>query len=221
MSEAMKLSTRSPLSLPVAALLFLLPGCVLDGQTTTPSANFDVTIDEELPVAHSTGQGILRLVNDPGTGVEFLTGEAELDLRAAEGIVAHRSGPDGTDGSGDDDLFDDLFELDALPYVDTLALVRLGEIAWDLDLVPVLELEGVPFSEAELNHTILLVNFASFAELDSGASLDIRAAEALVHGRPYESLVDVALRPFVGPSSLEQMRDYAPLWLSGHGSGSN
>jgi hypothetical protein len=52
-----------------------------------------------------------------------------LDRRAARNIVDHRMGPDGVDGTDDDDPFDDLSELDAVPYVGPSALDRLFRYA--------------------------------------------------------------------------------------------
>ena len=181
---------------------------------TEPAQDFSVSIEQELSVPHSVGQGILRLVNSEIASLEFLEGVAELDPRAVEVIVAKRAGADGETGTLDDDIFETVFELDAVPYVDTFALMRLGALARDLDLVPLLLLEGVPFSEGELNSTVLLANFGSLAELDQDASLDVRAAEAIIHGRPYQDIWQLADRPFMGPGSLRNLRDFSRYWLA-------
>ena len=60
---------------------------------------------------------VLEIVNESIATPEMLKGKAKMDARAATGIVAHRLGADGIAGSGDDDLFDDLAELDAIAYV--------------------------------------------------------------------------------------------------------
>ena len=96
----------------------------------------------------------------------------------------------------------------------TLGLVSLGELAAELDLIPVVEIEGVPFSEGEVNQTLLLVNFAAFEDLDRGASIDVRAVDALVFGRPYDSIISVGERPIVGPTTLARLRSFAPEWLA-------
>ena len=194
-------------------LIVGLSGCIFDGPMTEASQEFDVWIEEELAVSHSTGEGILRLVNDPTVDSYYLEVEGGISAVAAENVVAHRQGADGLDGTSDDDPFDNLFELDGVRYVDTLTLISLGELAQDLDLIPALILEGVPFSHDEQNRTLLFANFATFHELDAGASLDVRAVEGLVHGRPYEELLEVAERPFIGPSSLQSMRDFSGAWL--------
>lgn len=59
-----------------------------------------------------------------------LRDEVHLDARAARNIVEHRCGEDGRDGTEDDQLFSNLEELDAIPYVGPSAyqaLVRYAE----------------------------------------------------------------------------------------------
>lgn len=69
--------------------------------------------------------GVLALANT--ATLEVLDLDAGLDARAARNIVAHRDGPDG--------LFDDLAELDAVPYVGPVALDKLLAHAYALGLV--------------------------------------------------------------------------------------
>jgi hypothetical protein len=66
---------------------------------------------------------VLQLANT--ADLDELDHAAQLDARAASGIVAHRSGGDGIDGTDDDDPFDDLAELDAVPWVGPTALERM------------------------------------------------------------------------------------------------
>lgn len=195
-------------------MLAALTGCDGSMAMTEPASEFSLNVDADLTISHSLGQGILRLVNSELADRELLEGEAELDFRAVDEILLKRLGPDGEAGTIDDDRFEDLFELDAVPYVDTAALVRLGQISSELDLVPILIIEGVFFSAGELNSTVLLANFGSLAELDIGARLDLRAAEALIQGRPYEDLWRIADRPYVGSGSLESLRNFSRIWLS-------
>lgn len=78
-------------------------------------------------------EAILALVND--ADLATLDDEVGLDSRAAENIVAHRDGPDGRPGTSDDDPFDDLAELDAIPYVGPTAFATLLRYVRDHDLV--------------------------------------------------------------------------------------
>jgi len=68
---------------------------------------------------------VLEVVNESTSTAEALQRAGRLDPRAAKGIVAHRVGPDGVAGTGDDDLFDDLAELDAIAYVGPKSLDNL------------------------------------------------------------------------------------------------
>jgi len=169
--------------------------------------------DNQILVSHSVGAGVLALVNDPLTDVAFLKSECLIDLDAAERIVAHRQGPDAIDGTADDDMFDSITELDDVGLVGEQTLLLLGEAAERLGLIPVLELEGIPFTQDEIDNTLELINSASFEVLDVDAALDVRAAQSLVYGRPFENLLEVAERPFVGPSALTSLKWFASSWI--------
>lgn len=173
----------------------------------------EVDIDVDQVLDHPTAQGVLALTNDPATTEAFLDEGLGLDSRAATRIVAHRQGPDGLDGTADDDRFDTVIELDEVGYVGEATLETLGEAAWDLGYVPVLVIEGVAFSEGGRDATLLLANSASLDDLDVGADLDVRAAESILGGRPYAGLTELAARPYVGPAALERMLRYADHWI--------
>jgi hypothetical protein len=67
---------------------------------------------------------VLKLVNE-STSTTAKLEEIGLSEDAAKAIVAHRNGPDGDPGTGDDDIFDDLDELDRVDFVGKLALGQL------------------------------------------------------------------------------------------------
>ena len=67
---------------------------------------------------------VLKLVNESTSTADALVGFGLSDDTARE-IVAHRAGSDGAVGTADDDVFDDLDELDAVPFVGELALGKL------------------------------------------------------------------------------------------------
>ena len=67
---------------------------------------------------------VLKLVNESTSTTDKLK-ELELSGEAASAIVKHRNGPDDQPGTGDDDVFDDLDELDQVDYVGSLALGKL------------------------------------------------------------------------------------------------
>lgn len=79
--------------------------------------------DDTESLTTAEAQAILYVVNS--ATVQALDVDAGLDARAAKNIVAHRVGPDGAPGTADDDAFDDIDELDAVPQVGASALEKL------------------------------------------------------------------------------------------------
>ena len=86
-----------------------------------------------LAITSAETAAVLEVVNTASE--EELDLDAALDARAARNIARHRDGADGLPGTGDDDRFDDLAELDAIPYVGPVALERLVAYARALGLV--------------------------------------------------------------------------------------
>jgi hypothetical protein len=77
--------------------------------------------------------GVLLVANT--ASLRELDDEVPLDRRAATNIVRHRDGVDGLAGTVDDNPFDTLAELDAVPYVGPVALSRLLAYAYAQGLV--------------------------------------------------------------------------------------
>ncbi len=67
---------------------------------------------------------VLKLVNESTTTGDKLA-EIGLSDEAARSIILHRVGPDLQPGTGDDNIFDDLDELDGVDFVGALALGKL------------------------------------------------------------------------------------------------
>lgn len=67
---------------------------------------------------------VLKVVNESTSNPEALKAMG-LNGRAANAIWAHRIGPDGQPGTGDDDLFDDFAELDDVSFVGPVSLEQL------------------------------------------------------------------------------------------------
>ncbi len=92
------------------------------------AAKADGAVSEGTPLA----EAVLALVNEADFDTldrSASSGGVGLDVRAARGIVEHRAGPDGVEGNDDDDPFDTLAELDAIPYVGNVAFSRLAAYA--------------------------------------------------------------------------------------------
>src|SRR5262245_52566777 len=69
---------------------------------------------------------VLKFANESGSTVDKVKSEGLSD-NAAKAIVAHRNGPDKQAGTGDDDIYDNLRELDGVSYVGNLALGKMVE----------------------------------------------------------------------------------------------
>lgn len=120
----------------LSSMVVLVTACVEaeieDGaEDGFPSGKADGGIDEGSPEAI----GVLAFVNDASMTAANLKAEAGVTIRVANNIVNHRLGPDGSVNTPDDDKFDTLAELDAIPYVGPATLNALLEAARDRGLV--------------------------------------------------------------------------------------
>ena len=114
-------------SLLALALATLGLGCVTESDADSP----DGIDDDGLAGGKADGtelsaceaEQILAWLNEGGDAAS-LRG-AGVHARAANALVAHRDGPDGVFGTEDDDLFDSLEEVDAVPYVGRTAFAQL------------------------------------------------------------------------------------------------
>ncbi len=120
----MKISTNK-----IAALLFgatLILGCGEDAQPELPGDDANASFGGANSKADGTFtecqlRETVNFLNESTTTVEFLR-ENGINSRAAKNIIAHRNGADEKLGTGDDDLFDDLDELDAISFVGPVTL---------------------------------------------------------------------------------------------------
>jgi DNA uptake protein ComE-like DNA-binding protein len=158
---------------------------------------------------------VLEVVNTASFGELDL--DAELDKRAAEHIVAHRDGADASLGTADDDPFETLGELDAVPYVGPAAITKLVLYAESLGL-----LDDDELSPADVAAILAVANTASLSALDDVVGLDERAAENIVAHRvgpdetagtgdddPFETLEELDDVPYVGDSAIAKLLAYA------------
>lgn len=119
-------------------------------------------------------------------------------------------GPDGRFGTTDDDRFETLAEVDAVPWVGDAALARLVDFARAGGWVPADEaiygvVEGLTLTEAQAAAALRVANGASFEVLDRDVGLDARAARGIVDLRPHGTVEDVAAVPWVGPTALQRL----------------
>src|SRR5690606_27916344 len=103
-----------------------------------PEAAEEQAATEQSAIVDGTpeGVGLLAFLNASETTHSVLDDDVPLDKRAAANLVAHRNGPDGVFGTADDDLFDDVAEVDAVPWVGPAAIDKLLAYATAQGYVP-------------------------------------------------------------------------------------
>ena len=135
----------------------------------------DGPIEEDSSYSVSEGSpeatAILALVNDPVIGLDELDDDAKLNSLAASNIIKHRAAGDGQLNTSDDDLFDDLAELDAVPQVGPSALKALLAYAIERGYMPAGQAEVI-FSPQLLAES----HNARIADLIDGAQENVDIA---------------------------------------------
>ncbi|MEZ4320580.1 MAG: hypothetical protein R3F61_24070 [Myxococcota bacterium] len=201
-------------ALPVA-LFALLTGC--SGSGLGSVAAYDDLEEGGARIVEGSPEalGMLAFLNDPATTFDVLDSQVGLDRRAAESILAHRNGPDGTLGWQHDDLFDSVGEVDRCYYVGADALRRIqawatdhGYVALDDDAV-LGTWDDVTFTVGEARATVELANTAGPDFLDDGLGLDRRAVDSIVDARPIQSVQHLAGLYYVGRSALDTLKGAA------------
>lgn len=107
----------------------LLAACVADPIEDGADDSFAAGGKADGGLSSAETAGVLAFVNQADQAT--LHDGVGLTARVAANITAHRAGADGALGTADDDAFDDLAELDAIPYVGPHALDALLAYAKD------------------------------------------------------------------------------------------
>lgn len=153
---------------------------------------------------------LLAFVNEPSTSAALLRAAGVATNATATAITARRDGADATPQTADDAVFATVAALDAVKGVGVATLEKVARYAllqgYGIDRGDHL---GVYFTEAQADRTLALVNDATVTELDQDASLDARAAAAIVAARPILSLAKLAKVSRVKTSALRLLRDHA------------
>jgi len=107
------------LALSLTSLLAIVPACATNDASDgdVEDGENDVATGKTDSPSSADSAMILALVNDIRLQSGELDEQVGLSTRVAEAITAHRDGEDGEWATDDDDHFDTLEELDAIPYV--------------------------------------------------------------------------------------------------------
>lgn len=122
----------------IIATSILLAACAAEDVPDDPRDE-DVIIDGKSDAfgiieGSPDAEGILELVNTAPK--DTLRAEVGLGAVVSDNLVAHRAGQDGLDDTSDDDLFDDLLELDRVPFVGSTSFSKLLQFARANGYVP-------------------------------------------------------------------------------------
>lgn len=174
-------------------------------------------VDSALSLGAPEVRGVLRLVNDCALDAVRFDDEVGLRVEAARNVAAHRDGRDGRCGTADDDPFDTLAELDAVPQVGDVTLQRLLDFAvahgyLDAPDAPAGTWEGVDFTFHEVTVVLEIANVADVAYLDGTVGLDARAARNIVAARPIAHMPALADVAYVGASALRLLQAHVAVW---------
>ncbi len=119
-------------SVAALSLLFVVPACESESEPPDgASESFGIGKADTAAGGFTACQlrEVLEIVNESTSTAELLKSDVGIHTRAANAIVAHRMGPDGKPGTGDDDIFDDLAELDGVAHVGPAALEAMVKYA--------------------------------------------------------------------------------------------
>jgi phosphatidylserine/phosphatidylglycerophosphate/cardiolipin synthase-like enzyme len=117
-------------SIRVLPLLFLSVALAASAACTSEATDGSETGDEsDLTEGSAEARATLALVNDSAVKADELLREARVTIDVGNAIIAHRDGADAQPGTTDDDAFDTLRELDAIPGVGPATIRRLYDYA--------------------------------------------------------------------------------------------
>lgn len=164
----------------------------------------------ELTLAPAAAGQILALVNYPGTTLTTLDAKIGLDARAAQNIILYRNGIDGRYPSADDNAFESIAELDAIPFVADAAFNKLLAYAGANPPPSSVVVEGVTFQGWQAEIVVWAVNKVDVGVLNG--LLDNRAAANLIAARPFSTVTQIGQVALIGPNALEAFRGQARTW---------
>jgi len=192
--------------------LLLLAGCT----NGAPKSYDSVVGTASLPIAEGSPEaiGLLDFLNDASTTQDVLDNEIGLDARAASNLISHRDGLDRLHGSDDDNPFDNLAEVDAVPWVGPTTMERLLDYADDQGFVPedhdyLGTWDGVDFTVFQAESTLFFANTADLDFLDNELGLDARAVDSIAAARLLKTIDELANLYYVGHDTLLLLKEGA------------
>jgi len=186
------------------ALLLAMTACATSGDPFADDSEFAQSLTQ------SEITRVLDLANYPGVDRAALDEAAGLDTRAAKAIDEHRAGADGRFPSIDDDDFQSIEELDAVPYIGDAAFRRLATYAQAHPAPSGERHENIVFKGWQAEIVLWGANTVPIGVLNG--LLDNRAASNVIAARPIANLKALADVALIGSNALGAMRGQATTW---------
>lgn len=154
----------------------LVTACLADPDGPADGERDSFTVGKaDSPLTSAETAAVLRVANE--APLEILDLDVALDARAARNIVVYRFGADGRPNTADDQRFDTLGDLDAVPWIGPVALARLLEYAHARGLVQDAPTAGDCLIISEYIERAGLYNKAIELYNCGGAPVDLAAYE--------------------------------------------
>jgi len=172
-----------------------------DGETSVPTWPQEGTTE---------ASALLVFLDHDLTDLEVLEESVGLDMRSASSLLKHRDGADGHRGTGDDDLFDSVWEVDDIPGVAEPGIASMVDYALDHGFPEgpfSVSYDDVWMTEDQAWDVLSFVNTASLDVLDHEVGFDARTVDALEGMRPLHSPGTFAALPYVGPVTWHRVLD--------------
>lgn len=200
-------------SLVVSVMACITDTHILDHDTSP------IPAQDRLGLTDAEVQQILTFLNDCATTLHVLDDEVPLDADTAENLVEHRDGPDDTCGTGDDDPFDDLDEVDAVPQVGDASIEAILDyiVDGDHDHEDGGTWDDVELTSEQVEVILEIANEATRETLQDGVGLESDTTDNIISYRPHDDMDSLADTPQVGTRSIEKLRDYIGEWQAEHG----
>lgn len=190
-------------------MLLLLLACGTDVQVAPHPK--EESAQERLGLTDSQVRQILAFLQSCETTFDILDGAVGLDRDAATNLIEFRDAGDQTCGTADDGKYKTLDDVDAITQVgDQTMLDILSYVEGGADGVG--EWEGVEFTADEQVSALDIANNATEAQLHDEAGLAADEAANIVNTRWIDSMDELANVSQIGPSAMQNIKDYIPTW---------
>ncbi|MCP3140947.1 proprotein convertase P-domain-containing protein [Pyxidicoccus xibeiensis] len=206
------MTSRLSLFLSISTVLPVLVSCGAP-PSTEPSPAVLMSQTQALADGTPATTGVLAFLNDRSTTLAVLDTEVPLDVRAAQGLIAWRAGPDGVENTADDRRFVSIAQVDAVPYVGPAALADLEWYARGTGRVTELPVDalvgsfdGVPFNVAEARRALEAANTRSGSNLATDFGLAPAAVQSILAARPIFHMVELSRLAHVDSAALNLLK---------------